>query len=151
MGCLLISSEHVAKLIDKVIEDLDNGMGFRLYDLASVLDSIAVAKDDPMLHIVPQAVGGFGSTLVNARAIVALPMLPEPMRQRLGRITKTAVEKAKESLNTIKEELCSKDEPDHKDLMNAIGVLFKQAGILLKEVQAVSSRRQSNPSIGMEE
>jgi hypothetical protein len=151
MGCLLISSEHVANLIDKAIEDTNNGLGFRLYDLASVLDSIAEAQDQPILHVVPQAVGGFGNTLVNARAIVALPVLPEPMRQRINALIKISVEDATTSLKTIKDELCSKDDPEYKTLMNAIGVLFKQAGILLKESRAVSSRRQPHSSMGFEE
>jgi hypothetical protein len=150
MGCLLISSDQVGNLIDVVLEDVANGMGIRLYDLAGVLDSIAEAQEDPVLHVFPQAVGGFASALLNSRKLVALPMLPDPMRQRLNSIIKTAVQQSVKSLKTIKDELCSKDDPNHKELMHAIGVLFRQTGILIKESRAISSRRQSNPPTGME-
>ena len=146
MGCVLISSEHVETLIDAAMEDVKNGMGIRLFDLAGVFNSIAEAQDEPFLHVIPQAVGGFGSALMTSRTMVALPMLPEPMRQRLSSVVKTAVETAMKSLKTIKTELCSKKEVDHKELMYAIGELFRQAGILMKESQAISPRRSGSSS-----
>jgi hypothetical protein len=147
MGHVLITSEHIENLIDATIEDVKNGMGIRLYDLAGVFNSVAEAQDDPFLHVIPQAVGGFGSALMNSRAIVALPVLPDPMRQRLGNMVKNAVDEATESLKTIKAELCSEKEINHKELMHAVGELFRQAGILLKESRAISARRRgSSPS-----
>lgn len=151
MGCLAISSKHVANLIDNVIEDAKNGVGFRFYDLAGVLDAIAEAQDEPTLHVLPQAVGGFGNVLIISRSLIALPVLPNPMRTRLTTLINTAVDEAISSLHTIKEQLCMKENPDHKTLMNAIGVLFKQGNILAKESRVISSRRQANPSFGMEE
>jgi hypothetical protein len=150
MGCLAISSEHVANFIDKVVEDAKNGMGFRFYDLACVLDAIAEAQDDPTLHVLPQAVRGFGN-LITSRALIALPVLPDPIRTHLTALINTAVDEAVSSLNINKEQLCLNHDPDHKTLMKAIGSLFKQGNILAKESRAISSRRQASPSIRVEE
>jgi hypothetical protein len=152
MGCLLISSKHVESLIDTVIEDTKKGMGFRLYDLAGLLESIAEAQDDPILHVLPQAIGGFGNILVTSRSLIALPMLPDPLRTHLTAMINASVKEAVSSLDTIRKELCVKDEPDHKMLMSALGGLFKQSTILAKECRSVSPRRQpAGPLVPTEE
>lgn len=150
MGCLLISSQHMETLIDKVIEDAQNGMGSKLYDLASVLECIAEAQNDPVLHVLPQAIGGFGGLLVTSRQLIAIPVLPESMRTHLTSTINTAVSETTKALTAIKEELCLKDNPDHKILMNAIGEIYKHATILAKETRAMS-RRQSSSQMSMDE
>jgi hypothetical protein len=138
---LLISSEHIAGLLDKAIDDMQNGVGSRLMDLANVVASVAEAQNDSFLHVLPHAIGGFASELISARALVAIPMLPDTVRKRLGSQITVAVTEATSSLNSVKQELCSKDSMDHKAVMDAVGRLFEQATILAKEQRVVMPRR----------
>ena len=140
-GRLLISSDHMANLFQKAIDDTQNGFGSRLLDLASVVDSVAEAQNDSVLHVLPHAIGGFASELMSARSLISVPVLPDPVRKRLNSLINIAVDEAVSSLNCVKDELCTKDSVDHQTLMKATGKLFEQATILAKEQRASMPRR----------
>ncbi len=135
----------MAGLLDKAIDDMQNGLGSRLMDLAHVVAAVAEAQNDSFLHVLPNAIGGFASELISARALVAIPMLPDPVRKRLSSQITVAVSEATSSLNSIKQELCSREAMDHKTVMDAVGKLFEQATILAKEQRVVIPRRGRGP------
>ena len=131
----------MASLFERAIDDTQNGFGSRLMDLASVVDSGAEAQNDSVLHVLPHAIGGFASELMSARSLIAIPVLPDPVRKRLNSLVNVAVDEAVTSLKCVEEELCSKDSVDHETLMKAVGKLFEQATILGKEQRASIPRR----------
>lgn len=144
---LQISSNHVSNLIDKTIEDMRNGTGTTLYDLAGVISSCAEAQDDPILHVLPHAIGGYGQELIGARSLVSLPVLPDPIRNRLQAMITTSVDEGVSSLKIVKEQLCSDNEVDYRKLMKAAGMLLKQATMLAKQQRTMMPRsaRMASP------
>jgi hypothetical protein len=115
-------------------------MGNTLQDLANVTFAIAEAQGDPVLHVLPHAIGGFGQELVSTRQLISLPVLPPPIRDRIQNIVNAAVNEAVPALKTIKEQLCSEGDCDYKQLMKASGSLFKQATTLGKQVRGFMPR-----------
>lgn len=136
---LLINSEHLSQLITKATEDMKNGGGMTLLDLAGVMQSVAEAQDQPILHVLPHAIGGFASELLSTRSVISLPVLPEPIRTRMNATIMKSVEEATASLNVVKEQLCDKKDGDveYGKLMVAVGGLFKQATLLAKQERAI--------------
>jgi len=137
----LISSEHLSKLIDQCKDDLKNGLGNKIYEVAGVLQAVAQANNDPVFYVIPQAVGGFGQQLISSRALTFVPVLPPETRTKLNSAVSNAVEAACESMETIKKELCQSEDIDHQALMNAIGQLYKHATILAGQRGALTPSR----------
>ena len=150
---LLISSDHLSKLITKATDDMKGGGGTSLLDLAGVMASVAEAQDQPILHALPHAIGGYGSELLSARSVVALPVLPEPIRTRLTATITKSVEEATSSLNVVREQLCDKKsgEVEYGKLMVAVGGLFQQATILAKQGRVIGMPRGHRSSSSSED
>lgn len=101
----LISSDNLGNLIDRCTNDLRNGLGTRLFDLASMMQSIAEANDDSVLFVLPQAIGGFANELLKSRSLITIPVLPEEIRKAQTSVVNIAVEQATKSLVVIKGQL----------------------------------------------
>lgn len=129
----LITTDHLCKLFDECIDDLKNGMGTRLIHLASVIQSIAETSDESFYFSLPQAIGGLGNAIVTSRSMIMLPVLPEPLRQRVSTLITNSVNEVSKSLEEIKCELCIKENPDYAILIRAMGTIHKSGYRLLEQ------------------
>jgi hypothetical protein len=120
----ILTSDHLAKLIDNCIEDLEDG-GPKLWDLAQVLHCTGEATGEPVYHALVPIIGSFASEIIAVRPIAFLPILPEPTRNRLQRIFNASIEGAKKSLTILKTELCKEDPIDAVKVLEAISILGK--------------------------
>jgi hypothetical protein len=129
----LITTDDLCKLFDECIDDLKNGMGTRLTHLASVIQSVAESTSEPFYFSLPQAIGGFGNAIVASRSMIMLPVLPEPIRQRISTLIANSVNEVSTSLEEIKCELCVKENPDYAILMRAMGTIHKNGYKLIEQ------------------
>lgn len=120
----IFTNEHLAKLIDGCIEDLEDG-GSKLFDLAQLFNCIAEATGNLVYNAFVPLLGSFGGEIVTSRPFVTLPILPEPTRKKFQVVFNEAVSGCKEALKILKTELCEKESMDPNHVLKALSILGK--------------------------
>ena len=129
----IISSKDLGNIFEQCTNDLRNGNGGKLLDLAGVMNAIADCNNFPYLHIFPQGIGALSTEFLHSHSVTTIPVLPEQMRESHVKLLNVATEQAIKALDVMKEQLCDNDTIDYAKLMDAVGIFFQQAGILSRD------------------
>jgi hypothetical protein len=140
----LISSNDLANLIAQCSNDLRNGQGNKLLDLAGVMNAIADCNNKPYLSIFPQGIGGFATELMRSNSILSIPVLPEDVRATHSKIVKSATEQAITALEEMKQQLCNGEVTDYQKLMESLGIFFQQASAMSGQRRQFSQMQQQD-------
>ena len=129
----IISSKDLSNIIDQCTNDLRNGKGSKLFDLAGVMNAIADCNPSPYLRIFPQGIGHFSTELLRSHSLTTIPVLPEQVRESHVKLANIASEQGIKALESMKKQLCNDDVTDYQELMESVGIFFQQASILNSE------------------
>jgi hypothetical protein len=127
-------------LINECTSDLRNGLGRRLYDLASMIDSVAECQSDSYLHILPSSIGYFAQQILASRSMIMIPVLPDEIRAKHTSLVNVAAEQGIKSLEEIKRQLCDNENIDYKKLMESAGALTRHGSKLNSERRSLTPR-----------
>ena len=130
-------------MVEEAISDLKSGSGARLYDLAGAMDTIAEVTNDPIFFIMPQAVGSFGSEIIQFHQLLLLPVLPQGIRERQNQIMNACIDDVAKQLKIVVDEISKNPCPDHEAYSKAIGSIYKQGYILHRERSVLMPRRMT--------
>ena len=120
----VFTKEHLAKMIDLCIEDINTG-GSKLFDLAHLFHCLGEIANKSVYDSFASILGSFGGEIITFRPYVMLPILPEETRSKFQRIFNEAIDSCKRSLRIIKEELCEKDSYDPNRILEALSLIGK--------------------------
>jgi len=143
MSDTLLRKEHLEKIIDEAIKDIEGG-GAVLFDLAGLLNTIGNALDDPVYHSLVGPIASYGSELLSSRPLIELPILTSKIRDNYRQKFDEAVEDGKKSLNIIKQELCNDEDYDFSRIVKALAKLGKH-DMKLGQTRATLMRTTFNP------
>lgn len=134
---IFIDSNNLGKKFAEAGDDLKNGTGSKLYELAGILDSIARVTGDPIFFTLPQALGGFSNVVMQSRKMVTIPMLPKELRDRLSTTIGIFIVDAMTQIDRIGMELAKNPNGNPEIIIDAIGRLHMQTSKLHQERGAI--------------
>jgi hypothetical protein len=67
------------------------------------------------------------------KGLIAIPVLPDEMREDLSRAFNKAVDEATSSLEKLKKEICEKENPNYENIIVNLGILGKHDSILTRK------------------
>lgn len=140
----VLTTEHLAQLVDRCITDLQNKSPRMLSELGTLLHSLAQATGDETYRVLSNPIGAFGNELASFQPLVVLPLLPTETRDKCHGMFEQAIKEGVEALGIVKSELQKGQTKDYKELVRAIALLTENDYKLYAERSGLT-RTSSRP------
>lgn len=128
---VIVDTQNLITLCDKCIEALrQNSDGSPIMDLALFLNVVGEATENFIFEAVHQPLGYLGNELVLFFPFVAVPVLPNPLRDEYRKTFEQAVETTAKCIEELKYELCISEKVNCQKILEACGKLINLRTIL---------------------
>jgi hypothetical protein len=148
----LITTDDLAKAIDRAIADLKDGTGSELGELASLCYSVSLVKEKSIYSLIPDIVYGLGQEITKFHSLTdMMGIMEEDKRKSLQGLLSDTTGKSIASLDVLKKELClANPSPNYQTIVEHLSVLKVGSSKLFSKRSSLVMVHAPTPS-GMEE
>lgn len=126
----ILTKKQLSSYIDRCIQALNSGDSTPIAELASLMQTLALATNDDVLLALPQSLGAFASEFARFKMLVAVPILDQEQRKNCTACVEKAAQEGSNGLKILQQELCSSSKRDYCNILNAMAI-FSKHGYLM--------------------